>query len=97
MKICAASDVSSDEHLDNKGGVFVMYNFARLSTLFLHFEEAVAKGQLDCNCVRDYNYFFSQFHLDFTDLLVSRCRIMSVDYNRSDFDELKLSRLQLDF
>lgn len=46
MKICRASDVSSDEHLDYKGGVFVMYNFARLSTLFLHFEEAVAKGRL---------------------------------------------------
>lgn len=44
VKICRASDVSSDEHLDYKGGVFVMYNFARLSTLFLHFEEAVAKG-----------------------------------------------------
>lgn len=30
--------------VDGKGGVFVMYNCARLATLFRHFEESISKG-----------------------------------------------------
>jgi hypothetical protein len=30
--------------VDNRAGAFVMYNCARLSTLFKHFEDNVSKG-----------------------------------------------------
>ncbi|XP_071081625.1 DALR anticodon-binding domain-containing protein 3-like [Haliotis cracherodii] len=39
-------DVSDEDRMgaENRAGAFVMYNCARLSTLFTHFEEAVEKG-----------------------------------------------------
>lgn len=32
--------------VDNRAGAFVMYNCARLATLFKHFEESVSRGKL---------------------------------------------------
>ncbi|XP_022081499.1 DALR anticodon-binding domain-containing protein 3-like [Acanthaster planci] len=44
LKVELSNSRNSSTWPDSRDGVFVMYNYARLCTLFSHFEEEVAKG-----------------------------------------------------